>query len=435
MSLLFYAFGEPVYLFLMLLSLTLAYLFGLRIAKYRLTDPKKAKRTLVCSILVTLSFLFFFKYFNFFAETLSFLPGVTVSRIVGLTLPIGISFYTFQILSYSIDLYRGDCAVQKNYIAFGTYVTLFPQLIAGPIVRYREIDLQLTDRREGIENFAKGALRFSIGLAKKLLLGDLLAANYEYYKTLLTLQPTVDAAWLAAILYMLHLYFDFSGYTDMALGLGKLFGFEFPENFRYPYAATSVTDFWRRWHISLSSWFREYVYIPLGGNRSGKLLTCRNLLLVWLLTGFWHGAGWNFILWGLYYGVLLILEKLFLHKALERAPRILCRLYTLLAALFGFLLFSQSDLALVYGHFGALFGRGTLGFSSAISSYQFLHLLPLLAISCLGATPLPKRAAERLLQKDSRLAFLKPVFCLILLGLSTAYLVDSTYSPFAYFNF
>lgn len=434
-SLLFYAYGEPVYLFLMLASLTAAFLFGLRIEKYRQSSPKKARRAYLSSIVVTLSFLLFFKYYNFFAESVSFLPGVTVTPIEGLALPIGISFYTFQILSYTIDLWHGDCDLQKNYLLFGTYVALFPQLIAGPIVRYREIDLQLTDRKESTEAFAVGALRFSVGLSKKVLIGDLLASGYEYYKTLLALKPTVDAAWLTLLLFTLHLYFDFSGYTDMALGLGKLFGFDFPENFRYPYCATSITDFWRRWHISLSSWFREYVYIPLGGNRRGKLRTLRNLLVVWLLTGLWHGAGWNFVLWGLFYAILLILEKLFLKRLLERLPKIVGRIYTLTLTLFGFLLFSSESLAAVASHFAALFGFGTLGFSSASSGYQFLRLLPLLAIACLGATPIPKRLAEKLTANRPRLAFLAPVVCLCLLILSCAYLVDSTYSPFAYFNF
>ena len=434
-SLLFYAYGEPVYLFLMLLSITTAFCFGLRIEKYLLVNPKKAKRTAIASILVTLSFLFFFKYYNFFAGMISALPGITLSPIAGLMLPIGISFYTFQILSYTVDLWRGECAVQRNYLLFGTYVTLFPQLIAGPIVRYREIDRQLTERKETVEGFAAGAIRFCAGLAKKMLLGDLLASGYEYYQTLLALHPTVDAAWLAAILFSLHLYFDFSGYTDMALGLGKMFGFDFPENFHYPYCATSITDFWRRWHISLSSWFKEYVYIPLGGNKKGKLTTLRNLLIVWLLTGFWHGAGWNFILWGLYYGVLLILEKLFLSRLLEKLPRLFRHLYTILLTLFGFLLFSSSGFIEAGNWFSALFGIGTVGLSSTLSSYQFLHMLPLLAIACLGATPLPRRVTTRLFAAHPKLSFLAPAVCLIALFLSSAYLVDSSYSPFAYFNF
>ena len=434
-SLLFYAFGEPIYLFLMLLSLTAAYLFGLRIAKFRKSNVKKAKRAYVASVIFTLSLLFFFKYYNFLAGAIGILPQIS-----GLVLPIGISFYTFQILSYTVDLWRGEIEVQRKYLAFGTYVTFFPQLIAGPIVRYRELDGQLTERKESVECFSGGVLRFSIGLAKKLLLGDMLAAGYEYYKTLLELTPTALAAWMAILLYTLHLYFDFSGYTDMALGLGKLFGFTLPENFDYPYTATSITDFWRRWHISLSSWCREYVYLPLGGNRGGLLLTCRNLLLVWLLTGIWHGAGWNFVLWGLYFGILLIFEKLFLLRALERAPKALRHLYTVLLVLFGFVLFSQSDLLSAGRLFGALFGIGTLSREATEGMggravYQLLHLLPLLFIACIGATPLPKRALEKLTEKHPKLSCLTPLFCLFLLGLSTAYLVDSTYSPFAYFNF
>ena len=434
-SLLFYAFGEPIYLFLMLLSLTAAYLFGLRIAKFRSENPKKAKRTFFASVLFSLSLLFFFKYYNFLAKTSGILP-----EIPRLVLPIGISFYTFQILSYTVDLFRGEIDVQRNYLSFGTYVTLFPQLIAGPIVRYRELNDQLTDRKESVERFFGGVLRFSIGLSKKLLLGDALAAGYEYYKTLLEFAPTALAAWMAILLYTLHLYFDFSGYTDMALGLGKLFGFELPENFDYPYTATSITDFWRRWHISLSSWFREYVYIPLGGNRKGIFVTCRNLLLVWLLTGIWHGAGWNFVLWGLYFGILLMLEKLFLLRALERLPKAFRHLYTLLLVLLGFVLFSQPDLPSAGKMLSALFGAGALSKEASegmgtLASYQLLHLLPLLSIACLGSTPLPKRALEKSVAKHPKLLRLAPLFCLFLLGLSVAYLVDSTYSPFAYFNF
>ena len=439
-SLLFYAYGEPVYLFLMLLSLSAAYLFGLRIAKYRTTDPRRAKRTFVASVVFTLSLLFFFKYYNFFAVSLSRLPGIELPQVKGLLLPIGISFYTFQILSYTIDLYRGEIDLQRNYLAFGTYVTLFPQLIAGPIVRYRELDRQLAERKESVEAFSDGALRFSVGLAKKLLLGDALAASYESYKTLLAIEPTPLAAWLAILLYTLHLYFDFSGYTDMALGLGKLFGFTLPENFNYPYTATSITDFWRRWHISLSLWFRAYLYIPLGGNRKGLFITCRNLLLVWLLTGVWHGAGWNFVLWGLYFGVILILEKLFLLRFLERLPKALRHLYAILLVLFGFLLFSEPDLALATRQFFALFGVGTLSRETLavkgnLAAYQLLHLLPLLFVACLGATPLPKRAWNDLTAKHPKLSRLSPLVCLILVVLSVSYLVDSTYSPFAYFNF
>ena len=308
-SLFFYAWGEPIYVLLMLVSTTLAYLFGLLIGTYREGNPRRAKIFTALSVCVSLSFLLFFKYYNFFAQNLSRLPIISIPMITGLALPIGISFYTFQIISYTVDVYRGDCAAQRNYINFGAYVTLFPQLIAGPIVRYTEIDEQLTSRRENVDDFAAGILRFVAGLAKKVLIGDSLAAGFVYFQDSGAVQPTVVGAWLTVILYSLHLYYDFSGYSDMAIGLGRMFGFRFPENFNYPYISKSITEFWRRWHISLSSWFREYVYIPLGGNRVGTFKRYRNLAIVWLLTGFWHGADWNFVLWGVYFAVILILER------------------------------------------------------------------------------------------------------------------------------
>ena len=269
-SLLFYGWEEPIYIILMVFSITSAYLFGFLIERYRERDPKRAKWAMIASLSVNLAALLFFKYYNFFAENLSRIPYVSVPVIEGLSLPIGISFYTFQIMSYTIDLYRRDCTLQKNYVSFGTYVTLFPQLIAGPIVRYRDIDTQLGERRESVDGFAEGVSRFCVGLAKKILMGDMLAAGYEYYKGMAEFSGTTLGAWLTIILFTLHLYYDFSGYSDMAIGLGRMFGFRFAENFNYPYISKSITEFWRRWHITLSSWFREYVYIPLGGNRHGK---------------------------------------------------------------------------------------------------------------------------------------------------------------------
>lgn len=434
MSLVFYAWGEPVYLFLMLFSIASAFFFGIWIGKYRKTAPNRAKKLLIASLAVSLSLLFFFKYYNFFAGNLSRILGVALPEFSGLRLPIGISFYTFQIMSYSIDVYRGDCAVQKNPVAFGTYVTLFPQLIAGPIVRYREIDRQLTDRRESLDGFADGISRFLAGLAKKVLLGDLLAAGWVYFRDLSATVPTVLGAWMAILLYTLHLYFDFSGYSDMAIGLGKLFGFDFPENFRYPYLAVSITDFWRRWHLTLSSWFREYVYIPLGGNRRGKRIQYRNLAVVWLLTGLWHGASWNFLAWGAYFAVILIAEKAFLLRALEKIPRAFCHLYACLLILFGFLIFSAPDLPAAWNGFRQLFGFGCVGFSHPVVSYQTVRLLPLIAVSAVGATPFPKRLFARLFG-GKRGSVLVPVLSVCVFFLCVSYLVDSTFSPFEYLQF
>ena len=434
-SLFFYGWGEPVYVILMVISITTAYLFGFLIEKHRHSAPKKAKTAMIASLVINLSFLFFFKYYNFFATNLSLLPFVRIPVIEGLELPIGISFYTFQIMSYTIDVYRRDCEVQRNYISFGTYVTLFPQLIAGPIVRYRDIDTQLSERHETVDGFAAGVARFSCGLAKKVLVGDMLAAGYEYFKNMAVFENTTLGAWLTIILYTLHLYYDFSGYSDMAIGLGKMFGFHFPENFNYPYISKSITEFWRRWHISLSTWFREYVYIPLGGNRKGKLRQYFNLAVVWLLTGFWHGANWNFVLWGVYFLVILIAEKAFLLKVLDKLPALFRHIYAMLLVTVGFLIFSYTDAAAGWTCFRALFGIGSAGFSSATATYQFLRLLPLILIAAVGATPLPRKLYGKVTDRFAWTKALVPVLCAAVVILCTAYLVDSTFSPFAYTQF
>ena len=435
LSLLFYGWGEPVYILLMVLSITTAYFFGFFIEKYRTSNPKRAKGAMILSLGINLTFLLFFKYYNFFASNLSLIPFLKVPVIEGLALPIGISFYTFQIMSYTIDLYRNDCRLQRSFVSFGTYVTLFPQLIAGPIVRYRDVDNQLTARKETLEDFSAGVTRFCAGLAKKILVGDMLAAGNEYFKTLSLQSSTTLGAWMTIILYTLHLYYDFSGYSDMAIGLGRMLGFKFPENFNYPYIAKSITEFWRRWHISLSTWFREYVYIPLGGNRKGEWKRYRNMAIVWLLTGFWHGANWNFVLWGVYYCAILIAEKAFLLRFLERIPSVLRHLYTMLIVTVGFLIFSFIDVSAGWACFTALFGIGVTGFSSSVVWYQALRLLPMLLIAALGATPLPKRCFEALMRRVPRGRILVPILCAAALILCTAYMVDSTFSPFAYTQF
>ena len=435
LSLVFYGWGEPVYVLLMILSILSAYLFGFVIGKNREQNPRRAKRALIASLAVNLSLLFFFKYYHFFADNLSLIPGINLPKLPTLTLPIGISFYTFQIMSYTIDLYRGDCGLQKNPIAFGTYVTLFPQLIAGPIVRYRDVDRQLTERRESIDRFSAGVERFCCGLAKKVLIGDMLAAGHEYFKCMIGFESTALGAWLTVILYTLHLYYDFSGYSDMAIGLGRMFGFEFPENFNYPYIAKSITEFWRRWHMTLSSWFREYVYIPLGGNRRGIGRQILNLFIVWLLTGFWHGANWNFVIWGLYFFVILVAEKLFLLGWLDRAPAALRHVYTMLLVTVGFLIFSFTDARQGITCLGALLGVGCVGFTTPVVTYQTLRLLPLILFASLGATPLPRRLWNALMKRHEKLSWIVPVLCMALLMLCTAYLVDSTFSPFAYTQF
>ena len=434
-SLVFYGWGEPIYILLMMLSVTSAYFFGFFIERYRTSAPKKAKWMMILSVAVSLSLLFFFKYYNFFAENLSRLPLIEIPRIEALALPIGISFYTFQIISYTVDLYRRDCELQRNYITFGTYVTLFPQLIAGPIVRYRDVDEQLQTRRETVSDFAAGVARLTVGLCKKILVGDLLAAGSEYFRHLALLENTALGAWMTIILYTGHLYYDFSGYSDMAIGLGRMLGFRFPENFNYPYISKSITEFWRRWHISLSTWFREYVYIPLGGNRRGRMRQYLNLAVVWLLTGFWHGASWNFVLWGLYFLVILILEKAFLLKVLDKTPAVLRHIYAMLLVTLGFLIFSYPDLTTAKDCFLSLFGVGCVGATSAVATYEVLRILPLLLLAAVGATPIPKTLFAALREKWKPAELFVPLLTAAGLLLCMAYLVDSTFSPFAYLNF
>ena len=435
-SLIFYGWGEPKYILVMLFSILVAYIFGFFVGKYRESAPKKARAYLIVSILLNLSALLFFKYANFFIENLALIPGLGgLKPIEGLKLPVGISFYTFQIMSYTIDVYRGDARVQRRIVPFGAYVTLFPQLIAGPIVRYSDVDEQLTNRRETVDKFASGVQRFCAGLAKKVLLADTVYVLLGYYHDAFAFEKTVLGAWLIVILYTFQIYFDFSGYSDMAIGLGRMLGFEFLENFNYPYISKSITEFWRRWHISLSTWFREYVYIPLGGNRRGKLRQYRNIAVVWLLTGFWHGASWNFLLWGAYFCVLLIIEKLFLYKWLQKAPAVLAHLYTMFFVCISWLIFYFTDLGEGLTCLKAMFGVGVSSFATPTVLYDLLRYLPLLLICVLAATPLPKRLFDAL---KNRFVTMRYAQVLLIAGaflVITAYLVDSTFSPFLYYRF
>ena len=439
LSLVFYGWDKPIYIPVMLFSVTVSYLCGFPIGKYRDRDRHRARVWLVVSLVLNLSVLVFFKYTNFIIENLRLIPPLAgvLHPLEWLELPIGISFYTFQIMSYSIDLYRGENETQRSYIAFGTYVALFPQLIAGPIVRYRDVDRQLLSRTHTVDRFASGVRRFAVGFGKKILLGDALAAVYAYLSTAADFEFTVLSGWLMVATYTLHIYFDFSGYSDMAIGLGRMFGFEFPENFRYPYMASSITDFWRRWHITLSTWFREYVYIPLGGNRRGRARQYFNLAVVWLLTGLWHGASWNFVLWGLFYLILLVAEKAFLLRLLERnrLTRVRGHIGALLLVGIGWMIFDHTDLGEAFRIIGGLFGIGTAGFAAATVSWQALRLLPLLAVSVAAATPYPMRLWNRLTGRRPALTVLEPVLLVAVLALSVACAVRSDYSPFLYFNF
>ena len=431
-SLVFYGWGEPVYVFLMIATITVDYICGYIIGRDLDSKPKRAKVTLIVSIVINLALLGVFKYYDFFAGTLNSLLGRGVFPTLGLTLPIGISFYTFQALSYVIDVYRRDARVQKNIAAFGTYVTLFPQLIAGPIVRYADVDDQLRERTHSLTLFASGCRTFICGLAKKILLAN--AAGAMWNSLSAAAEPDAFGAWLAIVFYTFQIYFDFSGYSDMAIGLGKMFGFSFRENFYYPYVSESITEFWRRWHISLSTWFREYVYIPLGGNRKGVGRTYFNLFCVWLLTGLWHGASWNFVLWGLYYFALLVIEKTFLLRLLERAPKFLRHIYSMAAVIFGWLLFVIEDVSSIGAYLSRMFG-GTGVFATQITVYELVRNLVFLAILILASTPAPKKLWNKMYSKGTPWRIVQSVVCAIAFVLCIAYLVDSSYNPFLYFRF
>lgn len=419
-SLVFYAWGEPKYLPVMAAATALGYGFGLATQRFR----RYRKPLLVLSIASSLGFLLYFKYADFFLENLNGLGGNV--PLLKLALPVGISFYTFQILSYTVDVYREEVRAQRNPIDLACYVTFFPQLIAGPIVRYKDIAAQLRDRPQNLDNLRLGTGRFLVGLGKKVLLANLLGEVCAAWRV--TADPSVLFSWLYAISYTLHIYFDFSGYSDMAIGLGKLFGFSFPENFNYPYISRSITEFWRRWHMSLGTWFRDYVYIPLGGNRKGKGRQFLNILIVWMLTGFWHGAAWNFLLWGLYFALLLMAEKAGLP--------VRGRVYTLAAVVLGFVLFDASSLSSALTCVKGLFGLGGLPPVSTQGLYLLKSNLVLLAVAILGATPGPKRLWEQLEAKAPRLsAGLAPIGMAALLLVSTACLVDGSYNPFLYFRF
>lgn len=431
-SLLFYAWGEPVYIVLMLISIYFNFTAGKDIdASKKSGSVKRAKSVFIFALIFNLGVLGFFKYYGFLISNINSLFHINIP-LTQLALPIGISFYTFQIMSYIIDLYRGDTEVQEHLLPFAVYISLFPQLIAGPIVKYRDIAYQLQFRKESLHKFSQGTMRFVTGLSKKLILANTLGAVYTYVQTLGKGKTSALTAWIGIAAYTLQIYFDFSGYSDMAIGLGKIFGFSFCENFNYPYIATSVTDFWRRWHISLSTWFKEYVYIPLGGNRCKTPRVILNLLIVWALTGLWHGAAWNFIFWGLYYGILLIIEKYLLEKPLSRTPEFLRHIITLVIVMIGWVFFSSSTLSAAFSYIGSMFGAGA-GFADSTAKYLLSsYALPLL-IGIFAATPLYKKVLALI---DSSLTDkLKIVFYPLMLILCIIFMVSETYNPFLYFRF
>ncbi|MEI3199246.1 MAG: MBOAT family protein [Lachnospiraceae bacterium] len=438
-SLLFYAWGEPKYVFLMLFSITMDFFMGQMVAKSKARNNRKAaKRFLTISIVVNLSILAFFKYADFIIGTINSVAGLSLPML-SIPLPIGISFFTFQTMSYVIDVYKGATKVQKNWVNYGTYVSMFPQLIAGPIVQYKTIAEQMEHRKENASDFAEGIHRFLLGMGKKVLLANTIGLLCDAVMALEITQVPVLTAWLGAIAYTFQIYFDFSGYSDMAIGLGKMFGFHFLENFNYPYISRSITEFWRRWHISLSSWFKEYVYIPLGGNRRGVLLQARNILVVWMLTGIWHGASWNYVLWGVYYGILLMLEKFLLKPVLKHLPGVLQNVYTMVLVIFGWVLFKCEDLSYCFSYLKAMVGGFHAGWIGRESMYLLRNYGALLVILLFGCTMIPKKIGHRITGKFGKTSWIGLVLRIVWYGgiflISLAYLVDATYNPFLYFRF
>ena len=423
-SLLFYFLGEPKYIIILLLSCIINYLLGKQIEKNR------PKRYLIIALIYNIGQLLIFKYTDFFINNINILFNANIPYTY-IAMPIGISFFTFQALGYIIDIYLKKHKSASNIIEFMTYISLFPQLIAGPIVRYIDVKKELTDRETNYDKFGNGVRRFVIGLSKKVLIANVLG---EFVRNLTEI--TVLSSWLKPIGYTLQIYFDFSGYSDMAIGMGLMIGFKFLENFNYPLIASSVTDFWRRWHISLSSWFRDYIYIPLGGNRVSNLKWIRNILIVWFLTGFWHGASWNFILWGLYFGIILIIEKKFLKKYLDKT-KIIKYIYTSLIVIISFLIFNSTSLDMIITKLRNMFIINKIPLVGAESIYYLKNNLVLLIISLIGATPLVKNIISKLQETKLKkvISVLEPITYIILLVLSTSFLIDESFNPFLYFRF
>ena len=428
-SLFFYGWGEPVYIVIMFLSIAVDYTHGMLVERWRDND-RKARMAVASSVFFNLLILVTFKYYDFLAGSLNAVTGWNIP-LLGVPMPIGISFYTFQTMSYTIDVYRKDTPVQRNIVTFGTFVTLFPQLIAGPIIQYKSVAEQLQCRREDLEKFVSGIQRFCVGLAKKVLLANAVGKLWDVFLATDTAELTVLGGWLGLMAYAFQIYFDFSGYSDMAIGLGRMFGFEFIENFNYPYISKSVVEFWKRWHISLTNWFREYAYFPLGGNRVSKPKWIRNILVVWLLTGIWHGAGWNFLLWGLYYALFMLGERLFWGKGLAKLPAPVQHLYAMIVVLVGWGLFAIEDMGQLGSYLLVCFGGGSL--VDAFTLYQLWSYLPLLVILVFAALPVGRKLYLRLPEKVQSVA--PPVLVLVSLVLCTASLVDASYNPFLYFRF
>jgi len=435
-SLIFYAWGEPIYIFLMIFTTVFSYVSAILIDKYK-SKKTSSLAIFILSVAVNLSVLCFFKYYGFFIDNINNLFSMNI-KFKKLPLPVGISFYTFQTLSYIIDVYLKKVPVQKNIISFSTYVTMFPQLVAGPIVKYGDINKQLENRKENLDKFGEGVSYFIRGLSKKVLLANNIGLLWSNVKALSPDKISVFSAWLGILAFTFQIYFDFSGYSDMAIGLGKFFGFDLMENFNYPYISKSVTEFWRRWHISLGSWFREYVYIPLGGNKKGALKQYRNLFIVWFLTGFWHGANWNFIIWGLYFGILITLEKIFVLKWLDKLPNFISHVYALIIIIVGWAIFEFENTSVLFSFIKTMFGMGSNTFIDNQSIYYLYTNLFLFILAIIFSTPLPKKLFKKLIYNVKLKPYAKlivPTIYLILIFLCTTYLVNETYNPFLYFKF
>lgn len=440
-SLIFYAWGEPVYIVLMIFSSVVDYFHGLLVQKYRNNNQmSKAKLVVASSVVINLALLCFFKYSDFLIINLNNIFGTSIATL-NLALPIGISFYTFQTMSYTIDVYRGDAPAQKSPIALATYVTLFPQLIAGPIVRYRTVAEQINFRKENLDSFSEGIRRFIVGLGKKVLLANNIGMLWDQIQSSGVSELTVLTAWLGAFAFGMQIYFDFSGYSDMAIGLGKMFGFDFLENFNYPYISQSISEFWRRWHISLGTWFKDYVYIPLGGNRGNRFKVIRNLFIVWFLTGLWHGASWNFVLWGIFFGVLIGIEKMGLEKILKKAWRPIRHIYVLVLLAISWILFAFDNASIAFDYMKAMFGMNSTQLYDERFIYYFMTNLILIIMLVLASTPIFKKISKKLKNKFvGKYEFIySDIFVnisyVVILLITTAYLADATYNPFLYFRF
>ena len=426
-SMLFYFVGEPKYILLIIVSILNTYIFGILINKYE----KYSKLFLIISLCISAGFLIYFKYIDFVIENINLFLKNKLDLLY-VALPVGISFYTFQMMSYLVDVYRKEVPSQKNILDLALYVVLFPQLIAGPIVRYTTIVNELAERTHSFEKFSQGVTKFVIGLGKKVLIANVIGELGTIF--LSTSDPSVVYHWMYGLAIMMQIYFDFSGYSDMAIGLGKMFGFDYNENFNYPYIATSITEFWRRWHMSLSSWFRDYIYIPLGGNRVSKAKWIRNIFVVWMLTGIWHGASWNFVVWGLYFAILLLIEKILLKKYLEKLPKVFSNLYTCILVMISFIIFNGNSTEEIMNHLSGLLGLNGIPFISQETIYYLKSYLMIFVISIIGSTPLMKMIVNSKYLKKAQ-NVLEPIFVVVILLVSTAFIVDGSFNPFLYFRF